>query len=82
MIKNSVNTPTVSDIKNKIKDLIKDAPENWIELLAQKSGKKINTVKSYLYNGRGSKKQLGPLLKYMNEIVDEFNTELKEELAK
>lgn len=82
MIKNSANTPTESDIKNKIKDLIKDAPENWLELVAVKTNKSTDTIKSYLYNGRGKKKHLFPVLKAMHEVIEEFNQELKIELSK
>lgn len=82
MNKNSVNTPTTEDIKIKIKDLIKESPENWLDLLVAKTGKSPATIKAYIYSGRGRKKQMMPVLKAMNEIVEEFDRELQNELAK
>jgi hypothetical protein len=82
MIKNSAISPTVEEIKTKIRELSKEAPENWLEILSTKTGKTVSTVKSYIYNGRGKKKHLAPLLRAMNEIVDDFNTELNQQLYK
>lgn len=78
---NSVNTPTVEDIKLKIKNLIKEAPENWLEIVAAKTGKSESTIKSYIYNGRGRKRHLVPVLTAMSDLVEEFNKEIQKKLS-
>jgi len=81
-VKNSVITPTTADIKSKIQELIKEAPENWMLKVAALTGKSESTIKNYIYGGRAKKKQLAPVLKSLNQIVNDFNIELAEELLK
>ncbi len=79
---NSENTPTVNDIREKIKQRIKECPENWVDLVAAKMSRSPVTVKAYLYNGVGRKRHLFPLLEAVNEVISEFNNKVKEELAR
>jgi hypothetical protein len=80
--KNSVSTPTAADIKLKIQERIKEAPENWMTKVAALTGKTESTIKNYIYGGRAKKKHLAPVLKSLNQIIDEFNIELSKELSK
>lgn len=81
-VKNSAITPTAANIKAKIQELAKEAPENWLASVAAITGKSESTIKNYVYGGRAKKKQLAPLLKALNQLVEQFNIELAEELQK
>lgn len=74
--------PTTAEIKSKIQELIKEAPENWMTKVASLTGKSESTIKNYIYGGRAKKKHLAPVLKSLNTIINEFNTELANELQK
>lgn len=79
---NSENTPTVQDLRIKIQKRIKEAPENWLEKVALSTGKSETTIRSYIYNNRGRKRHIAPVLVALNNVIDEFNTELTKELQK
>lgn len=81
-VKNSVKTPTESTIRAAIQDRIKLAPEDWMEKVAALTGKTESTIKNYIYGNRAKKKHLAPVLKAINQVVEEFNIELAEELEK
>ena len=79
---NSENTPTAEDLRIKIQQRIKEAPENWLEKVALIAGKSEATIKSYIYGNRGKKKHIAPVLMALNNVIEEFNTELTKELSK
>ena len=58
-----------------VKELIKEAPDDWAQQVGAKMGKKATTIKSYVSGERGKRnKNIVQVLFHLKPIVDDFRS--------
>lgn len=68
----------MNEFLQKINELIPQGPPDYIKKLAEKMGKSEDSIRCYIAGTRGTKKGAQrDVLRYLREIVDEYQTENK-----
>lgn len=70
-------------VLEQIQEKIKKAPHNWAEMIADRMGKNVISVYAYANGTRGLRRGYPvEVLKHLNELIEEKNSEIEKVLQK
>lgn len=70
----------IQPLREKMKEIIPNLPDNWAEIIGDKMGIKADVVRSYVRGDRGKRKKedIIRIFKFMKEMESELIAEIEE----